>query len=833
MENILIWSPASGVLAETQRLPPAALLGNLDGVHGRCVEGWVFDPAAPLREITVEIFEGERLLGTAPARLFRGDLASAGVGDGSHAFRFLIPLELFDGQDHDISVRIRDEHYTVPGSPFRLKTALLPTDVIFTGTSEAVAATPPLSDLQFGMLRSLNAMTEALLIQNRTLGALLERLTPEAALSPRGGMPTPTPEPPSPLHFAARAHSAGSHDYIFFSIIDWSFRIQRPQHLATRLAAMGNRVFYLSITFEPMQAGARRFAIRSNPAPGVFEVTLRCQPPAPLIYGGFDDPQQVAQLTAALADLATDLKLKSPVGVMQFPSWLPIAASVPGLTLVFDCLDHLAGFNGVAPRVVELEKVLIQQADCVTVTSEYLNRLVRRVRPCEIVRNGVEAAYFSRPPATLYEPASRPVIGYYGAIADWFDIDLVATCARRNPEWRFVLIGEVNGCDISAAQELPNIELLGEQPYDKLTFYLYAFDVCIIPFKLVDLIKATNPVKAYEYLCAGKPVVATDIPELRLLPPRMIEIARSAEEFEARITAHLEGPDAAQAGRRQAWAARHSWDARARKLANLVTRQFPRVSVVVLCHNSLQFTKACLASLIEHSDYPNLELVCVDNASTDDTPVYLADLGARHAFVKHVDSGTNLGFAGGNNLGIRAASGEIVVLLNNDTYVTRGWVRDLIRPLLRDETIGMTGPLSNNIGNEQKIAIAYSNMEEMAATSAVFTAQHRRRTYEVKALAFFCVAIRRDVIAKVGLLDEEYQLGFFEDDDYCARARKAGYRLAVCDDVFVHHHLSASFGQLGTPERAALMKRNRKLFESKWGQWEPHRYRDAEGFGDK
>ncbi len=596
---------------------------------------------------------------------------------------------------------------------------------------------------------------------------------------------------------------------------------------------MGNRVFYLSITFEPVQPGARRFAIRSNPVPGVFEVTLRCQPPSPSIYAGFDDPQQAAQLTAAVADLAADLKLTSPVGVMQFPSWLPIAAAVPGMTLAFDCLDHLAGFNGVAPRVVELEKALIQEADCVTVTSEFLNRLVSRERRCEIVRNGAEVAYFSRPPEAVYEPASRPVIGYYGAIADWFDIDLVVTCARRNPKWRFVLIGEVNGCDISPAKQLPNIEFLGEQPYDKLTFYLYAFNVCIIPFKLVDLIKATNPVKAYEFLCAGKPVVATDMPELRLVPPGMIELAHTAREFEAKIAACLKQPSPAVARRRQIWAARHSWDARARKLANFVARQFPRVSVVVLCHNSLQFTQACLASLIEHSDYPDLELVCVDNASTDGTPAYLADFAARHAFVKHVHSADNLGFAGGNNLGIRAASGEIVILLNNDTYVTRGWVRDLIRPLLRDETIGMTGSVTNNIGNEQKIAIAYSNMEEMAAASAAFTAEHRRQTYEVEALAFFCVAIRRDVIAKVGLLDEEYQLGFFEDDDYCARARKAGYRLVVCDDVFVHHHLSASFGQLSTPERRALMQRNRQLFESRWGPWEPHRYRDATGFGDK
>ena len=105
----------------------------------------------------------------------------------------------------------------------------------------------------------------------------------------------------------------------------------------------------------------------------------------------------------------------------------------------------------------------------------------------------------------MRQPACRPAIGYYGAIAEWFDIDLIVNCARRNPDWHFVLIGEVNGCDISAAKLLGNVEFLGEKPYDELTFYLYGFDVCVIPFKLVDLIKATNPVKAYGYCVPASP----------------------------------------------------------------------------------------------------------------------------------------------------------------------------------------------------------------------------------------------------------------------------------------------------------------------------------------
>src|SRR6185437_4344832 len=381
-----------------------------------------------------------------------------------------------------------------------------------------------------------------------------------------------------------------------------------------------------------------------------------------------------------------------------------------------------------------------------------------------------------------------------------------------------------------------NVAFLGEKPYRELTHYLHGFDVCIIPFRLTELIQATNPVKVYEYLCAGKPVIATDMPELRLLPEGLVQIAKSPAEFERRIAATL-----AEAGkprsekqaieRRRNWAMQHSWTLRARTLADAVARHSPRVSVVILCYNNLDFTRACLASLFAFSEYPELEIICVDNASDDGTDAFLRESAARHPELRAIRNPRNLGFAAGNNVGIRAATGEIVVLLNNDTYATRGWVRDLIRPLLLDPGIGMTGPLTKMIGNEQKIAINYANMTEMAREAASFTARRRRQRLEVETLAFFCVAIRKDVFAKAGLLDESYTVGFFEDDDFCRRARTAGYRLAICDDVFIHHHLSASFAQLARGEKAALMRKNRKIFERKWGKWTPHRYRDEPGFG--
>ncbi len=148
-----------------------------------------------------------------------------------------------------------------------------------------------------------------------------------------------------------------------------------------------------------------------------------------------------------------------------------------------------------------------------------------------------------------------------------------------------------------------------------------------------------------------------------------------------------------------------------------------------------------------------------------------------------------------------------------------------------DSRIGMTGPLTNNIGNEQKVNLKYTGMDEMALLSRTFGRAHLRERYAANNLAFFCVAIRRAVLEKVGLLDKQYGLGFFEDDDYCQRVTRAGFRMEIVDDVFVHHHLSASFSALGQEKKKAQMSRNKAIYEKKWGAWKPHVYRNAPGFG--
>jgi GT2 family glycosyltransferase len=122
-------------------------------------------------------------------------------------------------------------------------------------------------------------------------------------------------------------------------------------------------------------------------------------------------------------------------------------------------------------------------------------------------------------------------------------------------------------------------------------------------------------------------------------------------------------------------------------------------------------------------------------------------------------------------------------------------------------------------------------MEEMADASRAIVRLRPRQRFKTHCVAFFCVAMRRDVFEQIGFLDESYGLGFFEDDDYCKRVIEAGYEIQIVDDAFVHHHLSASFAQLGDKKKRELMERNKAIYEARWGPWKPHSFRDAPGFG--
>ncbi|HEY5914472.1 MAG TPA: glycosyltransferase family 2 protein [Verrucomicrobiae bacterium] len=251
-----------------------------------------------------------------------------------------------------------------------------------------------------------------------------------------------------------------------------------------------------------------------------------------------------------------------------------------------------------------------------------------------------------------------------------------------------------------------------------------------------------------------------------------------------------------------------------------------RASVVILTHNGLHFTKMCVRSLFAAGWQDGDELIVVDNASSDGTPAYLSELSRQNSFVRVVRNAANQGFARANNQGLAIASGAILILLNNDTVVAPGWRNALVRRAT-EPGIGLVGPVTNRTCNEAQIDAPYRTYREFRQFAGEYTSAHEGQLTDLSMVAMFCVAMRREVFQKVGPLDEQFELGMFEDDDYARRVRLAGYGVGCAEDCFVHHFGQASLGELctsGTYDRT--LEANRRRFEQKWETvWKPHQRR--------
>ncbi|EGR1859731.1 glycosyltransferase [Vibrio cholerae] len=616
-------------------------------------------------------------------------------------------------------------------------------------------------------------------------------------------------------------------DIIVFPVIDWEFRVQRPQHLARELAATGDRVIYLTTTFN--YSTEPGFKILRSPEENVVICSLNCNKLNINIYKDDLKHEQLLFLNQSVNIVRLAFGFGYTTSIVNLPFWRRVVGSLSANYIVYDCMDHHAGFENNDVAMLNEENLLLESADLVITTSQRLSDIISEKVNNVIIRNGAEIGYFSKDPKEKYLSKSRPVVGYYGAIAEWFDIDLVIKCANQYPQYDFVLIGGVT-CDISKAENIDNIKFIGEVAYEKLTGYLKCFDICLIPFKLIELTLCTNPVKVYEYLAAGKPVVCTAMPEVKVID-NMVHVADTSDAFVACIEdAMKEANNNDLAEIRKTWALTHDWKNRAQTINKHILQlrdKKLKASLIILTYNNLALTKDCLKSIEDNTYYDNYEVIIVDNMSTDDTRNYLLENYNNRQNYKLIFNEDNLGFAAGNNVGLAAAEGDILVILNNDTYVGPYWLSALIGALEANPKLGLVGPVTNNIGNEAKINITYDNWSEMRLKALAHCAREANKIYPVDCAAFFCVAFPRNVYETVGPMSLDYGLGFFEDDDYCMRVREAGWQIAVVEDSFVHHHLSASFNKLKNNQKEELMKRNQAIFESKWGEWKPHRYREG------
>lgn len=243
---------------------------------------------------------------------------------------------------------------------------------------------------------------------------------------------------------------------------------------------------------------------------------------------------------------------------------------------------------------------------------------------------------------------------------------------------------------------------------------------------------------------------------------------------------------------------------------------FPLISIVIVTYNNRDVNRLCLESLFARTEWPRFEVFVVDNGSTDGTPELLAELAGRHPNLRVLALPENRGFPAACNVGLARAAGDPLVLLNNDTVLTRGWLTALFRHLAKSPRLGMVGPVTNAIANEARIEVGYSGLGGLPGWAAEWVRAHEGETFAIPMLAFFCVALRRAVFESVGPLDERFGLGLFEDGDYNRRVRAAGWEILCARDAFVHHWQNASFRRLGKDAYFALYEANRKQYDAKW-----------------
>jgi glycosyltransferase involved in cell wall biosynthesis len=237
-----------------------------------------------------------------------------------------------------------------------------------------------------------------------------------------------------------------------------------------------------------------------------------------------------------LRGAARRLGFQRPITWTFVPSSADIVGRLGEQMVVYHCTDEFSQFSDSSSEAVDIEKQLIAKSDRVIVSAERLLQSKMKEHPgTKLVCHGVDVEHFRKacdPKTTIPDDIAKipgPIVGFFGLIADWVDLELIRSLARLRPNCQFVLIGKIV-TDVSALKDLPNVHLLGQKSYAELPGYCRRFDIAILPFAINELTLNANPLKLREYLAAGLPVLSTAIPEVERLG-RLVRIGADASDF--------------------------------------------------------------------------------------------------------------------------------------------------------------------------------------------------------------------------------------------------------------------------------------------------------------
>lgn len=334
-------------------------------------------------------------------------------------------------------------------------------------------------------------------------------------------------------------------DIIFISSIEWDFLWQLHQEIAVRFARAGNRVLYIENTgvrapgLKDSSRVLRRLKrwTRSSLSQGVREVSPDVFVVSPLAMPPFGSATARAinrrMLIPAIKRIVRRLGFREPILWTYLPTETAVdlveAISTPGSLVTYYCGADFGLLAPDAARCRRSENELLRLADLVLTTCpELVARCTLHNDNVQLVPAMVNLDAFpaatsgaaasngngigvSKSQTEMFSRLPRPVIGYVGGLHRFVDYDLLFEMVRRRPEWSWVFVGAITA-DIGRLDSFGNVQMLGQQPHDRLAEFINRFDVCAVPYVNTLSTATVVPMKVNEYLAMGKPVVSTDLP---------------------------------------------------------------------------------------------------------------------------------------------------------------------------------------------------------------------------------------------------------------------------------------------------------------------------------
>lgn len=376
--------------------------------------------------------------------------------------------------------------------------------------------------------------------------------------------------------------------FLFLSTTDWDApQFGSRQQIALKLAQWGHRVLFVevpralhSIVSDPV--GTRRALRRLGRVREVTTRLLAYTPPPvlPVYYNRVANAANQRLLLRYLRGSLARLGWQVDVLWTYWPNTAYLIGRLGEKVSVYHCIDDFAavGYPMTSRRaIVRMEAQQCRKVDLIVTRTAALTTAKRRLNPnTHFSPGGVDTDHFDpsqvTPPPPEVADLPRPRVGFLGTIDDRVDVSLLAQCAVALPAATIVLVGPVrrHRVDVRPLRGLRNVRFLPPCPHSQVPAIVGAFDVCLIPYRVNEYTRGLSPVKLYEYLAMGKPVVATNLPYLRREAAH-IRIGETPQEFLAEVRAAIEcSPGTQEREKWRAVAQAHSWERQVLKIMRLL-----------------------------------------------------------------------------------------------------------------------------------------------------------------------------------------------------------------------------------------------------------------------